>query len=487
MNRPLSPARASLPANPLANPLAKLSLGLFLVLVLLLAGYRFGGGGVRLGGGAGTFTVSDAEECLRRGGNIYFNVTFGSEDYLRKIGEWETARRRSRLGQPFVISANTHVGSVRDLSLEDKIFLVFEGRQYPMSGKPVVSATHHNTYLVFFPRFDMAGQPVFDRTSGTFDILIKGVEFPERRLTFRLPMPSAGRPGLDLPRLAMLFGSALAALLVACTPCLVGSLAVGSFTMGAAAGAAGERDAMAKVRAAMVRRTLFHLAALIVTYLVVAQLTAAFKATTAYLRPAEVAGGLVLLAIGLGFLRAWGPAAVVEGGVRRALARFLPGAARGGRETEAPVKPGNGASRRPDDPLGLDAGASSAVGASLAMVCSVAGAPTLSTAIILPVMVYAGVNDFYGSLLILAVYLMVSAVPFFLIAVGLGEALLTASVRWRRRLLVANGLLLVFLGLLLVFSQQRVADVLSAPARSLLAPFVWLLGRLGGSPPTLST
>lgn len=443
-----------------ANPLVKLAFGVAMVLALLLAGYRFGGG-LRLGS-AGTFTVSDAEECLSRGGNIYFNVTFGTEEYLKKIGEWETARRRSRMGQAFVISANTHVGTIRDLSLDNRVFLVYEGRRYPSAGKPVASTTHHDTYLVFFPRYDMTGKPIFEKTSGSFDILIKDVEFPERRLTFHLPLPAGGRPHLDPARLIMLFGSALAALLVACTPCLVGSLAVGSFTVGTA-GLAGQ-EALAEARAQMIRRTVYYLITLILTYLAVAQLTAALNIKTEHLRPAEIVGGIILLVIGAGFLRAWGPVAALENKVWQVLARLRPTRRR---------------FERPGDTL-LNAGASSAMGASLAMVCSVAGAPTLSTAIILPVMVYAGINDFYGSLLILAVYLVVSALPFFLIALGLGEFLLTASVLWRRRLLVANGLLLVPLGLLLVFSQQRVADVLSAPAHTLITPFLWLFKLVGG-------
>lgn len=456
------------------KPHLKLALGVALVVGLLLAGYRLGGGGVRLGSAGGTLTVSDADECLRRGGNIYFNITFGSEAYLRKIGEWETAQRRSRMAQAFVISANTHVGSIRDLSLEDRVFLIMDGKRYPSSGKPVASTTHHDTYIVFFPKYDMNGQPMFNKASGTFDIMITGVEVPERRLTFRFPLPGEGRQGLDVQRAAMLFGSALAALLVACTPCLVGSLAVGSLTMGTAAGAA-EPSGLARLRAGMVRQTLYYLGGLVVTYLGVALLTIALKINTAFLRPAEVVGGLILLVIGLGFLRGWGPASALAGRFRRMVRRL------------GPVGPGSGTpgpgtkTQVEHEPASWGGGTSSAMGASLAMVCSVAGAPTLSTAIILPVMVYAGVNDFYGSLAVLAVYLVVSAIPFFLIAVGLGETLLMASLRWRQRLLIANGFLLVSLGLLLIFSQERVADALSVPVKGVMAPFIWLLGRITGS------
>jgi hypothetical protein len=108
------------------------------------------------------------------------------------------------------------------------------------------------------------------------------------------------------------------------------------------------------------------------------------------------------------------------------------------------------------------------------MVCSVAGAPTLTTAIILPVMIYAGLTDLYWSLFILAVYLVVCGVPFFLIAIGLGEFLYRASLRMRNALLVADAFLLIGLGVLLILDPQTVANTLSAPANLLLEPFRWL-------------
>jgi hypothetical protein len=114
------------------------------------------------------------------------------------------------------------------------------------------------------------------------------------------------------------------------------------------------------------------------------------------------------------------------------------------------------------------------MGVSLAMVCSVAGAPTLTTAIIFPVMIYAGLNDIYWSLLILLTYLVVTAVPFLLIAMGLGEALLNISMRLRHRLLIANAFLLIGLGAMLLLSPETVAGVLSAPARLIVEPMSWI-------------
>lgn len=443
------------------NPIAKLGLGGLIVLLLLSVGYRWGTA-ISLGQEGGTVSVSDATVCLQRGGTIYFNVTFGTEEYLKKLGEWEAAKRRIRTAQAFVVNANTHVGTIRELSLEDKVFLRGpDGIIYPSVGKPIESTTHHDTYLIFFPRYDMRGEPMFERDSGTFDVLIRDVGiFPERVFTFHYPLPVSGRtsrPGLV--HLAMLIGAAMAAMLVSCTPCLVGSLAVGSLTMGTAWSPA-QQKAMEEIRAEMVRKTVYYLAALVVVYITIAVIINAFNIGTEQLRPVELLGGIVLLLIGLSFLRSWGPVARLENAFVRFVLRLAPGFRSYVMEES------------PDPTFGADA--SSAMGASLAMVCSVAGAPTLTTAIILPVMIYAGLTDLYWSLIILAVYLAVCAVPFFLIAIGLGEFLYTASLRLRNTLLVANSFLLIGLGLLLMLDPQRVADTLSAPARLVLEPFRWL-------------
>ena len=89
-------------------------------------------------------------------------------------------------------------------------------------------------------------------------------------------------------------------------------------------------------------------------------------------------------------------------------------------------------------------------------------------------MIYAGLNDIYWSLIILLAYLIVTAVPFLLIATGLGEALLNISLRLRHQLLIANAILLIGLGTMLLVSPEGVANVLSVPARLIVEPMSWL-------------
>jgi hypothetical protein len=444
------------------HPVAKLGIGGLIVLVLLLIGYRFGSS-VSLGNRGGTVSVSGARVTLRQGGNIYFNVTFGTEEYLKRLGEWERAERRIRTSQAFVLSATTHVGSIKDLSLDGKIFLRGpDGVVYPSVGKVLESAAHHDTWLVFFPRYDMKGEPLFERDEGSFDVLIRNVEkLPERVFTFRYPLPVGNRSSRpDAVYIFMLIAAAMAAMLVSCTPCLVGALTVGSLSMGTAWSPA-QKEAIKQVRAEMVKRTVYYLIALVIAYIAIAVAINVFKIRTEQLRPVEFVGGLVLLVIGLGFLRSWKLVARLEDAVVNLVLRVAPGFRKYVTD------------KTPDPSFGPNT--STAMGASLAMVCSVAGAPTLTTAIILPMMIYAGLTDFYWSLMILAVFLLVCAFPFFLIAIGLGEFLSTASLRFRNGLLVVNSFLLIGLGLLLLFDPQRVVNILSTPAELLVKPFRWLV------------
>ena len=220
------------------SPIAKLGIGIALVILLLIIGYRFGGAGVTDRDQGGTINVSDAEVCLRAGGTIYFNVTYGTETYLKKIGLWEEAQPKLRYSQPFVFNAGTHVGTIVDLDIDGKVFLLTEdGLRYPAVGQPIASTTHHNTWLVFLPKFDMQGEPIFERESGSFEINIEGVDIPDHRVfLFNLPLPVAPGTRISPERILMLVGATMAAMLLTCTPCLVGSLTVGSMAMGTAFG-----------------------------------------------------------------------------------------------------------------------------------------------------------------------------------------------------------------------------------------------------------
>lgn len=442
------------------SPVYKVAIGTAIVVALLVIGYRFGGAGIQDAGKGSTISTSDAEVCLREGGTIYFNVTYGTETYLQKVGLWEQAEQKLRFSQPFVFNASTHVGTIRDLDLDGKIFLEAGGVRYPVVGSPVASSTHHDTWLVFLPKFDMAGNPLFEQQEGSFTIYIEGVDIPAiREFEFFFPLPVADGQSVPISQMLMIVSAAMAAMLLTCTPCLVGSLTVGSIAMGSAWGN-DEESARKQLRKQLVRQTVYYLIALVVGYAAVAIAASAFDFTLEAIRPVEVMGGALLAVIGISFLRSWRPVVWLENKFVSLILKIFPDFRRF--VTEDEPEPGM-------MPL-----SSSAMGASLAMVCSVAGAPTLTTAIILPVVIFAGLNDIYWSLLILLIYLVITALPFFLISVGLGEFLMNLSMKWRHKLLVGNGFLLLGLGLMLILSPEAVAGVLSAPARLIIEPMSFL-------------
>ena len=64
--------------------------------------------------------------------------------------------------------------------------------------------------------------------------------------------------------------------------------------------------------------------------------------------------------------------------------------------------------------------------------------------------------------------------PFILIATGIGELVYSISTRWRSKLLVANGLILMTLGTLMIFNSDHIANVISAPAELVLDAWKWV-------------
>ncbi len=442
------------------SPLAKLGIGFALVILLLVIGYRFGGAGVSDRDQGGTINVSDAEVCLREGGTIYFNVTYGTETYLKKIGLWESAEPKLRYSQPFVFSASTHVGTIIDLDLEGKVFLSFDDILYPAVGKAIASTTHHNTWLIFLPKFDMQGNSIFDNEDGSFEIFVEGVDIPEHRVFhFNFPLPLAAAGQISPERILMLVGATMAAMLLTCTPCLIGSLTVGSLAMGTI-WSSEQNIAAEQIRKRMIKQTLYYLIALVIGYAAVAIAASTFDVSLESIRPIEVMGGVLLVIVGLIFLRSWKPIIQFENAVVRVVVKAFPAFSK---------------FTTNEEPKGvIGSSSSTAMGASLAMVCSVAGAPTLTTAIIFPVMIFAGLNDIYWSLYILIAYLVVTAIPFFFIAVGLGEFLYKLSALHRNRLLVVNAFVLIGLGAMLVISPEGVAGILSLPARLILEPLSYL-------------
>lgn len=441
-------------ANTLANPTIKMGLGSASVIALLLFGLFFGGG-VSLSGLGGTVSVSDIYFCLGRS-NIYFVVTLGTQNYLESLGLWEDVKPRLRTAQAFVITANTHFGNIRDLSLDDKVFLIDEeGNEYPHVGQAKSLTTHHNTYLVFFPRYDMYGKPLFERENGKFDIVIRDVDFKERVFTFYYPLPLSPQgkvaTQLDPTRIMMILIAVMAGLTLACAPCLFGALSVGSLTIGTTA----KSDAtVKKMKNTLLRNSLHFLAAFIASYMAIVVITATLRTSPEAFRTVEAIGGAMLFIFGLVFLRSWKPIARLEDALANFIMKRRPGFSKY-------------VTKQRTQQVSINSKQATALGPCLSLVCSTAGAPTLSTSLVLPLMVYAGLSDLYWSLIIILVFLIAASLPFLLIMTGLGELFLTKAYRMADRLLVVNSLLLLIVGIILVLSPTTIINLFLALIRLL--------------------
>jgi hypothetical protein len=228
-------------------------------------------------------------------------------------------------------------------------------------------------------------------------------------------------------------------------------MAVGSLTISATSNPGAE--AARRRRSLLIKNTAYFLASLVASYMAVAVVTNVLKVNIAALRPIEALGGAIILVFGLAFLRLWGPVARLENAFAGLILRLHP---RFSRYVEEDIA-------QPS----LNPRLASTVGSCLSLVCSTAGAPTLSTSIVLPLMVYAGLSGLEWSFLILLAYLVAVSIPFLLVTVGLGELLLTRAYRLVGRVLVVNGFLLTGVGVLLVAGPNTVIEVLLALVRLL--------------------
>ena len=426
----------------------KLFSGIFLVTIVWLSSLYVSGSGVNFSSDAKTVSVSDLYFCLGRS-NIYFVVTLGTEEYLTTLGLWDDVENKLSFSQPFVINANTHIGSIRDLKLDNNLFLVIDGVQYPHVGSAEAVSSHHNTYLVFFPKYDMEGNPLFERNTGNFEIIIENIDF-ERHYIFKYPLPIltnlSNSESLTSARILMLITAAFAGIMIACSPCLIGAMAVGSLTIASTVDS-NNKSVKSKIRSKLIKNTLYFLISLVVSYMLIAIVIAVFKIDIASLRPIETLGGAILLIFGLYFLRVWKPVIKLEIIIYTLISKIHPNIKKYMRNKKTDFT--------------LNPKSASTIGSTLSLVCSTAGAPTLSLSVVLPLMIYAGLSGLQWSFLIILIYLISVSIPFLLLTIGLGELILSKISQILNPILIINAFLLIGLGILLLGGLEFIFNLLS--------------------------
>ena len=154
--------------------------------------------------------------------DVFVDATYATPEFVKRVKLEPYLKQWEGRAQPFLIGINTHVGTIADLDLRNRVLIEdSNGDRYPSLGTPVVLSEHHNMYLVVFPLVDNYGMPIFAAKRGHFRLLVEGVgKTPERVFEWKLPVvePAAAR---NVASTLMLVLSVIGALMVILSPCAI--------------------------------------------------------------------------------------------------------------------------------------------------------------------------------------------------------------------------------------------------------------------------
>ena len=154
--------------------------------------------------------------------DVFVDATYATPEFVKRVKLEPYLQQWEGRAQPFLIGINTHVGTIADLDLRNRVLIEdSNGDRYPSLGTPVVLSEHHNMYLVVFPLVDNYGKPIFAAKRGHFRLLVEGVgKTAERVFEWKLPVvePAAAR---TIASTLMLVLSVVGALMVILSPCAI--------------------------------------------------------------------------------------------------------------------------------------------------------------------------------------------------------------------------------------------------------------------------
>lgn len=152
--------------------------------------------------------------------DVFVDATYATPEFVKRVKLEPYLQQWEGRAQPFLIGINTHVGTIANLDLRNRVLIEdSNGERYPSLGTPVVLSEHHNMYLVVFPLVDNYGKPIFAARRGRFRLLVEGVgKTSERVFEWKLPVvePAGAR---TLASTLMLVLSVIGALMVILSPC----------------------------------------------------------------------------------------------------------------------------------------------------------------------------------------------------------------------------------------------------------------------------
>lgn len=417
---------------------ALLFLGFLLILVFLLGGAYFTPEFLsRLN--VDPLTKTDVADVGRE--RIFFTMRYATPRFVERLGLGEEELKRYKNAQMFMLSANVHSGSLLDLDLNRRVFLQdSKGRRYPSIVRPFTTSNHHNVYLVWFPRYEMEGNPIFEAKDGFFDVVISGGERigQTRAFRFETPLPSEA---VQDPKFVLMFLVALSGLLIlSLSPCAIATYSFITYFVASTAG--GPRRVWHRV----LLFGLGYTSILILGGGLVLFLSSSIERFPKILRPFEVAFGLLISGIALRLLVS--PMGRWEGASFKFLEKFLRA-----------------------EPEGLGAGFWFLSGIALSVGC-LQCMGSVGFSLLVPLLAYAGLSNLYWGLALFGIFAIGLMAPFLISAFGMEEFLpsLTKRVRLVKVLQIGSVLILLAFGVFTLLGESM----------RMTGLMFWILERLHG-------
>ncbi len=106
---------------------------------------------------------------------LFIDVAPATKNSLQSLGATDTKikvyNKKIQYFQPFLVSLNTHTGTLDpqdEIGKYDGEYMIkhvfirtSDGREFSAMGSSITISQHHNTYVLFFPKADRNGKPVF--------------------------------------------------------------------------------------------------------------------------------------------------------------------------------------------------------------------------------------------------------------------------------------------------------------------------------------
>lgn len=452
-----------------------LLMGFGIIFALLVAGMIF----IPRFQAAHPFTAYQKSDADRSAiDDMFLDVTLVTPQFLqsRNLGRYLGDRDPDQV-LPVLVGVNTHSGNLACIQHVDGHFFLVgpDGADYPSVADPIVMSEHHNAYMILFPSRDNLGRRFLEMKRGRLTVQVVGMgkatlcgeggKTSLRQFTWDLPL--TGDPAFRVHGFSGIFILAVAligALLVILSPCAL-ELSLYYSAIISCTVAEGENDARGTTGFEAVKRgrkrVLLNLCSFVVGFTILYAISGATvgmigqgirEPLKEYGRIIQVFGGSLILlfagrVVGLGRFMGKIPNGKLHLGTLFHKISPLGLLRRVSQKAMA---------SRPKDKStgGLRALDSFLVGVGLSSSCLTC----MGGAVLYPLLVYAGISNWYSGLITLSVYSLCIAAPMAMIALGFFNVRMALGRRlgFNRFLRVTSGILLAVIGILVITGSDRI-------------------------------